>query len=171
MSESTDTAVLGGGCFWCLEAVFKRIDGVSSVQSGYAGGTTVRPSYEDVCTGVTGHAEVVRISYDPAKISYDGILDVFFKAHDPTTLNRQGADVGTQYRSIILFESEEQRRAAEASVKKHQAGLKGRIVTELLPLKAFYPAEDYHKDYFDTHRAAPYCRVVIQPKLEKLHLE
>ncbi len=171
MSESTDTAVLGGGCFWCLEAVFKRIDGVSSVQSGYAGGTTVRPSYEDVCTGVTGHAEVVRISYDPAKISYDGILDVFFKAHDPTTLNRQGADVGTQYRSIILFESEEQMRAAEASVKKHQAGLKGRIVTELLPLKAFYPAEDYHKDYFDTHRAAPYCRVVIQPKLEKLHLE
>lgn len=171
MVESTETAVLGGGCFWCIEAVFKRIDGITSVESGYAGGTTVRPSYEDVCTGVTGHAEVVRVTFDPKRISYDGVLDVFFRAHDPTTPNRQGADVGPQYRSIILFDSEEQRRAAEESVRKHQAGLKSRIVTELKPLKAFYPAEDYHKDYFDTHKTAPYCRVVIQPKLEKLHLE
>ena len=168
---STETAVLGGGCFWCLEAVFKRIDGVTSVESGYAGGTAVNPSYEEVCTGATGHAEVVRVTFDPKRISYPGILDLFFKAHDPTTLNRQGADVGTQYRSVILFDSEDQKRAADESVKKHQAGLKPRIVTEVKPLEAFYPAEDYHKDYYDTHRFAPYCRVVITPKLEKLHLE
>jgi peptide-methionine (S)-S-oxide reductase len=166
----TETAVLGGGCFWCLEAVFKRMDGVESVQSGYAGGTAENPSYEDVCTGSTGHAEVVRIAFDPRRISYSGILDVFFAAHDPTTLNRQGADVGTQYRSIILYGSEEQKRAAEESVKKHQAGHKSRIVTEMKLLSAFYPAEDYHKDYYDTHKTAPYCKVVIAPKLEKLHL-
>ncbi len=171
MNESTESAVLGGGCFWCLEAVFQRTPGVVSVQSGYAGGTTSNPSYEEVCTGSTGHAEVVRVLFDPARISYAGILDVFFQAHDPTTLNRQGADVGTQYRSIILYSSDDQKRAAGEAVKRHQAGLKSRIVTEVKPLEAFHPAEDYHKDYYDTHRLAPYCRVVIKPKLEKLHLE
>jgi peptide-methionine (S)-S-oxide reductase len=166
-----ESATIGGGCFWCLEAVYKRIDGILSVGSGYAGGTAKDPSYEEVCTGSTGHAEVVRIDYDVDRVSFSGILDLFWKAHDPTTLNRQGADVGTQYRSIILYHDEAQRKAAEESVKKAQAGLRGKIVTEIKPLEVFYPAEDYHRDYYDTHRGASYCRVVIAPKLEKLGLE
>ncbi len=166
-----ETATLGGGCFWCLEAVYKRFDGVLSVASGYAGGSVKNPSYEQVCTGTTGHAEVVRIEYDADKISYPGILDIFWKAHDPTTLNRQGADVGTQYRSIILYHDEEQKRAAEQSVKEAQKGLTSRIVTQIQPLADFYPAEDYHRDYYDTHRSQAYCRVVIAPKLEKLGLK
>ncbi len=165
-----ETATLGGGCFWCLEAVYKRFDGVLSVASGYAGGTVKNPSYEQVCTGTTGHAEVVRIEYDTDRIPYSGILDIFWKAHDPTTLNRQGADVGTQYRSIILYHDEEQKRAAEQSVKAAQKGLTSRIVTQVEPLADFYPAEDYHRDYYDTHRSQGYCRVVIAPKLEKLGL-
>jgi peptide-methionine (S)-S-oxide reductase len=165
------TAVLGGGCFWCLEAVFKRMDGVLSIASGYAGGAKKDPTYEEVCTGETGHAEVVRISFDPEKLTYRGLLDLFWKAHDPTTLNRQGGDGGTQYRSIILCQDEEQRREAEDSLKKTQEGTRGRIVTEIKPLEAFFPAEDYHKDYFDSHRSASYCRLVIAPKLHKMGLE
>jgi peptide-methionine (S)-S-oxide reductase len=168
---SAGAAVIGGGCFWCVEAVYKRIPGVISVVSGYAGGTAANPSYEEVCTGTTGHAEVVRISFDPAKIGYKDILDVFFKAHDPTTPDRQGADVGTQYRSIILYDGDEQRREAEESVKKAQKLYKDPIVTQIVPLGDFFPAEDYHKDYFDSHRGASYCRLVIAPKLRKMGLE
>ena len=163
--------VLGGGCFWCMEAVFKRIDGILSVTPGYAGGSLPNPSYEQVCTDKTGHAEVVRIAFDPARISLDDVLDIYWKAHDPTTLNRQGEDVGTQYRSVIFFTSEEQRGIAASSLAKAQRSFKDKIVTELKPLQAFYPAEDYHKDYFDQHRTAGYCRLVIAPKLHKLGLE
>jgi peptide-methionine (S)-S-oxide reductase len=166
----TESATLGGGCFWCMEAVFKRFDGVLSVSSGYAGGTVKNPSYELVCTGTTGHAEVVRIEYDAERITYPEVLDIFWKAHDPTTLNRQGGDVGTQYRSIILYNDEGQRKAAEASLSEAQKGRRSRIVTTIEPLTEFYPAEDYHRDYYDTHRTAGYCRVVIAPKLEKLGL-
>ncbi len=169
MSEST--IVLGGGCFWCLEAIFKRIDGVLSVSSGYAGGTVANPTYQDVCTDTTGHAEVVRVSFDPQKIALAGILDIFWKAHDPTTPNRQGADVGTQYRSIILYADEEQKRAAAESLRKAQASFRPRIVTELKLLEAFYPAEGYHKDYYDSNKSAGYCRLVIAPKLKKMGLE
>jgi len=164
-------ATLGGGCFWCLEAVFERIPGVTAVTSGYAGGKVSNPTYEQVCTGTTGHAEVVQIAYDPKRISYEGLLDVFWKAHDPTTMNRQGADVGTQYRSVILYHDEAQKAAALASVKNAQAALKDRIVTEVVPLTAFWKAEDYHQDYYNANKAAGYCRVVISPKLKKLNLE
>jgi peptide-methionine (S)-S-oxide reductase len=166
-----ESATLGGGCFWCLEAVFKRIDGVLSVTSGYSGGAAKDPSYEEVCTGATGHAEVVRVEFDAERISFNGILDLFWQAHDPTTLNRQGADVGTQYRSIILYADDAQRGAAEASLARAQQGFTARIVTEIRALEEFYPAEDYHRDYYDTHRGAGYCRVVISPKLKKLGLE
>jgi peptide-methionine (S)-S-oxide reductase len=164
-------ATLGGGCFWCLEAVFERIPGVTAVTSGYAGGTARNPTYEQVCTGTTGHAEVVQIAYDPAKISYEGLLEVFWKAHDPTTPNRQGADVGTQYRSIILYHDETQAAAARASIAKAQPGFGARIVTEVIPLTAFWKAEAYHQDYYNANRTAGYCRVVIAPKLKKLSLE
>ena len=164
-------ATFGGGCFWCLEAVFDRIEGVFSVTSGYAGGTMKNPTYEQVCTGTTGHAEVVQVAYDPAKASYEDLLDIFWKAHDPTTLNRQGADVGTQYRSIVLYHDEAQKAAALKSLGKAQAGFKDRIVTELAPLGAFWKAEDYHQDYYNANKSAGYCRVVISPKLKKLGLE
>ena len=167
----TAVATLGGGCFWCLEAVFERIDGVVEVVSGYAGGRKADPTYEEVCTGTTGHAEVVQVTFDPKRISYAGLLEVFFKAHDPTTPNRQGADVGSQYRSIILYDGDEQRKAAEAARKKAQKDWKDPIVTEIVPLAAFYRAEDYHQDYFDNNRNAGYCRVIIAPKLKKLDLE
>ncbi len=166
----TAVATLGGGCFWCLEAIFERIDGVTEVVSGYAGGTKPDPTYEEVCTGTTGHAEVVRVTFDTKRLSYADLLDVFFKAHDPTTLDRQGADVGSQYRSIILYEGDEQRKAAEAARKKAAKDWKDPVVTEIAPLKAFYRAEDYHQDYFDNNRNAGYCRVVIAPKLNKLKL-
>ena len=166
----TAVATLGGGCFWCLEAIFERIDGVVEVVSGYAGGTKADPTYEEVCTGTTGHAEVVQVTYDPKRLGYAGLLEVFFKAHDPTTLNRQGADVGSQYRSIILYDGEEQRKAAEAARKKAQKDWKDPVVTEIVPLGVFYRAEDYHQDYFDNNRTAGYCRVVIAPKLNKLKL-
>ena len=169
----TETAILGGGCFWCLEAVYERIDGVKAVTSGYAGGTKANPTYQEVSYGGTGHAEVVQIEYDPKIIPYDQILEVFWKAHDPTTLNRQGADVGTQYRSIILYQDETQRKIAEKSLR--EADLSGRftrkMVTEVKPLSVFYPAEDYHQDYFKKNPTAAYCVFVIQPKLEKLHLD
>jgi peptide-methionine (S)-S-oxide reductase len=166
----TAVATLGGGCFWCLEAVFERIDGVLEVVSGYAGGTKTDPTYEEVCTGTTGHAEVVQVVFDPKRVSYAGLLEVFFKVHDPTTLNRQGADVGSQYRSIILYDGDEQRTAAEAARKKAEKDWKDPVVTEIVPLAAFYRAEDYHQDYFDNNRNAGYCRVIIAPKLKKLDL-
>jgi len=166
----TAVATLGGGCFWCLEAIFERIDGVVEVVSGYAGGTTPDPTYEDVCTGTTGHAEVVQVRFDPKRISYAGILEAFFNAHDPTTLDRQGADAGTQYRSIILYADEGERKAAEAARQAAQKHWKDRVVTQIVPLQRFYRAEDYHQDYFNSNRTAGYCRVIIAPKLEKLKL-
>ncbi len=164
-------ATFGGGCFWCTEAVLQRIEGVLSVVPGYAGGSTPNPTYEEVCTGETGHAEVVQVSFDPSLISYDEILDIFWQAHDPTTLNRQGGDEGTQYRSIILYANEEQKASAEKSRDRAQAKFKGRIVTEIKPLETFWKAEDYHQNYYNTHGSAGYCRMVISPKLKKLHLE
>ncbi len=166
-----ETATFGGGCFWCLEAVLQRIEGVLSVTSGYAGGTVSNPSYEQVCTGQTGHAEVVQVDFDPEMISYEELLDVFWQAHDPTTPNRQGADVGPQYRSIILTADETQRRIAEASKEKAQQNWRSPIVTEIRPLETFWKAEDYHQNYYNTHTSAGYCRVVISPKLRKLKLE
>ena len=167
------TAVVGGGCFWCTEAVFERLDGVISVTSGYAGGSVENPTYKEICAGRTGHAEVIRISYKPEKIAYGELLDWFWRAHDPTTLNRQGADVGPQYRSIILYRTEEEKRQAEKSKADAAASgrFKGPIVTEIKPLQKFYPAEDYHQDYFRNNPNAPYCAFVIQPKLKKLEKE
>ena len=166
--STTEKATIGGGCFWCIEAVYKRQEGVKSVTSGYAGGSTQNPTYEQICSGTTGHAEVVQIEYDPAVMSYEQILELFFKAHDPTTPNRQGADVGTQYRSIILYHDEEQRSLAEAVKDRVDAQLSAPVVTEIEPLETFYPAEDYHQDYYDKNPGAGYCRVVIAPKLRKL---
>jgi peptide-methionine (S)-S-oxide reductase len=166
-----DTAVFGAGCFWCVEAVFQRLEGVSSVEAGYAGGTTDNPTYEQVCTGGTGHAEVARIVFDPEEISFDALLDAFWQAHDPTTLNRQGADAGTQYRSAIFYQSEEQRIKAEASRSRAQAEFADPIVTEISRLERFFPAENYHQDYYNKNRNAPYCQFVIRPKLKKLNLE
>lgn len=160
--------VLGGGCFWCIEAVYQRIDGIESVVSGYAGGEVENPTYEQVCTGRTGHAEVVLVTFDPNKISLAEVIDLFWEAHDPTTLNRQGHDVGTQYRSAIYYGSEEQRKAAEASKERAQEAFSNPIVTEIAPLDRFYKAEEYHQNYFNTHPFAGYCRVVISPKLKKL---
>ncbi|HTX22594.1 MAG TPA: peptide-methionine (S)-S-oxide reductase MsrA [Candidatus Aquilonibacter sp.] len=167
-TDQTEIADLGGGCFWCMEAVFERLPGVVSVTSGFAGGHTESPTYEQVCTETTGHAEVTQIVFDPAKISYDQLLDVFWQAHDPTTLNRQGADVGTSYRSIILYRDETQKLEAEKSKMEAQKNFKNPIVTEIVPLKTFYPAEDYHQQYYDNNSNAPYCQIVIAPKLEKL---
>jgi peptide-methionine (S)-S-oxide reductase len=167
-TNKTEIADFGGGCFWCMEAVFERLPGVISVTSGFAGGTTENPTYEQVCTETTGHAEVTEIEFDPAKISYDKLLEVFWQAHNPTTLNQQGADVGTSYRSIILYRDEKQKLEAEKSKLAAQADFKNPIVTEIVPLKKFYKAEDYHQEYYDNNSNAPYCQVVITPKLEKL---
>jgi len=167
-TNKTEIADLGGGCFWCMAAVFERLPGVISVTSGFAGGTTENPTYQQVCTETTGHAEVTEIVFDPAKISYARLLEVFWQAHDPTTLNRQGADEGTSYRSIILYRDEKQKLEAEKSKLAAQADFKHPIVTEIVPLKKFYKAEDYHQQYFDNNSNAPYCQVVIAPKLEKL---
>jgi peptide-methionine (S)-S-oxide reductase len=168
--EATQKAVLGGGCFWCIEAVYERMDGVKSVVSGYAGGAQPDPTYEQVCTGSTGHAEVVQIEFDPGVISYERILEIFWEAHDPTSLNRQGADVGTQYRSIILYSDKSQRAAAEKSRAKAGKQFERPIVTEIVPLKVFYCAEDYHQDYYANNPYAGYCTFVIRPKLQKLGL-
>lgn len=167
-----ETAILGGGCFWCIEAVFERLDGVVNAVSGYAGGTVADPDYEQVCTGSTGHAEVVQIEYDPKTISYDQILSVFFKAHDPTTSNRQGADVGSQYRSIILVHDDEQRKKAAAKIDElDREGAYGRkIVTEIRNFDRFYPAEEYHQDFYTKNPEYGYCRIVIEPKIRKLDL-
>ena len=164
-----ETATLGGGCFWCLEAVYERMEGVLSVQSGYAGGHVENPTYEQVCTGTTGHAEVAQVTFDPAVTSYREILEVFFAIHDPTTRDRQGNDVGTQYRSVIFHHSEDQRRVAEEMIHELNASgtLPAPIVTEIQPAPTFYPAEDYHWQYFDSHPNQPYCMFVVSPKVEK----
>ncbi len=167
---NVQSAVLGGGCFWCLEAVFQRIEGVRAVVSGYAGGATPNPTYREICAGATGHAEVVRVEFDGDRVSFEEILDWFWRCHDPTTLNRQGADVGTQYRSIILYADEAQQQTAERSKAAAQAHFKDEIVTEIAPLERFYPAEDYHQNYFNDNRSAPYCTFVIRPKLDKLDM-
>jgi peptide-methionine (S)-S-oxide reductase len=163
-------AVFGGGCFWCTEAVFKMLRGVVAVAPGYAGGSVPDPTYEQVSGGQTGHAEVIRIDYDPEIVSYRDLLTVFFASHDPTTLNRQGNDVGTQYRSIVLFTDEDQRSVAEAMISEiNAAATEGApVVTQVEPLKRFYPAEDYHRDYYANNRWAPYCLAVINPKLKKV---
>lgn len=167
---ATETIVLGGGCFWCLEAVFQELKGVASVTPGYAGGRTLNPTYEQVCTGRTGHAEVVEVVFDPQALPLESLLEVFFALHDPTTRDRQGADVGSQYRSLVLFRNEGQRLAAEEAIRRVEAsGAYPRpVVTEVVLLQAFYPAEDYHRDYFRKHPDAPYCALVISPKLAKL---
>ena len=161
-------ATLGGGCFWCVEAVYLRVGGVSKVVSGYAGGSTADPTYEAVCNERTGHAEVVQVTFDADAVSYERILDLFWQAHDPTTRNRQGHDVGTQYRSIILTHDDYQQRSAEASRDAAQARFRRPIVTEIEPLQRLYPAEDNHQDYYARNPRAPYCRYVIVPKLSKL---
>lgn len=167
-TNKTEIATLGGGCFWCMEAVYERLPGVLSVTSGFAGGHTENPTYQEVCSGTTGHAEVTQIKFDPAKISYDKLLEVFWQAHDPTTLNRQGADEGTQYRSIILYHDKKQKLIAEKSKLAAQNDHVRPIVTEIVPFTKFYPAEDYHQGYYDQNSKQPYCQVVITPKLEKL---
>ncbi len=169
MAQQMRTATLGGGCFWCLEAIYQQIRGVSSVLSGYAGGSVENPDYKSVCTGATGHAEVVRISFDPAVITYADLLHIFWRIHDPTTLNRQGADVGTQYRSIILYLDDEQKRAAEYAKTETDASdlWSDAIVTEIEPLRDFFAAEDYHHDYYRNNPNQPYCFMVIDPKVNK----
>jgi peptide-methionine (S)-S-oxide reductase len=169
MAASHETATLAGGCFWCLEAVYDQLKGVTSVVSGYAGGGVPNPTYEAVCSGRTGHAEVVQIDYDPSVITYQDLLDVFFTIHDPTTLNRQGNDVGTQYRSAVYTHSPEQKAAAEATIAALDAEkLWPRpIVTEVTPLDVFYPAEDYHQEYFAKHPNQGYCQAIIAPKVAK----
>lgn len=167
MSKNLAQATLGGGCFWCLEAIYQDVLGVEQVVSGYAGGTAVNPSYEQVCQGQTGHAEVVQITYDPDIISYEELLFIFWRIHDPTTPNRQGNDVGPQYRSIILTHDETQRQIAEKSLAEAAALYANPIVTEIVPLEMFYPAEAYHQDYYNQHRYQPYCMAVIDPKVRK----
>jgi len=167
-SGPTQTATFGMGCFWCAQALFQKFDGITKIECGYAGGHTENPTYEAVCTDQTGHAEVVQITYDPSKISYQQLLDIFWDVHDPTTLNRQGNDSGTQYRSIILYETPEQKELAEASKKAEEAKLKAPVTTEIVPLKIFYKAEDYHQDYFKKHPHQPYCVFEISPKIQKL---
>jgi len=166
-TNETEFATFGGGCFWCMEAEFQRIPGVIHVTSGFAGGHTENPTYKQVCTGDTGHAEVTQIEFDPKKISYEKLLNYFWDAHDPTTLNRQGADTGTQYRSIILYNSDAQKAAAEKSKAEAASRFKDPIVTEIVPLKKFYKAEDYHQNYYNDNPNEGYCQVVIKPKVDK----
>jgi len=168
-----EMATLGGGCFWCLEAVYEQLQGVEKVESGYSGGAVKNPSYELVCTGTTGHAEVVQITFDPEVITFKELLGVFFTIHDPTTLNRQGADVGTQYRSVIFYHGDEQRVVAEEVIREIEAaGIWDRpIVTEVTPFEVFYKAEDYHQEYFRRNPGQSYCRVVIAPKVAKFRKE
>ena len=166
-SSHMETAVFGGGCFWCLDAQFKLVNGVKSVVSGYAGGTTKNPSYEQVCTETTGHAEVIQVEFDPGVVTYADLLRKFFHAHDPTTLNRQGSDVGTSYRSIILYSDVNQKRVAEEIKNEAQKVWPDPIVTEVVPLQAFYKAEDYHQDYFAKNPTQGYCRAVVAPKVKK----
>jgi peptide-methionine (S)-S-oxide reductase len=169
-SSSNAIVVFGGGCFWCTEAVFKMLKGVYSVEPGYAGGTVPNPTYEQVSTGNTGHAEAIRIEYDSKLVSYETLLTIFFASHDPTTLNRQGADIGTQYRSVIFYSDVGQKEATEKFIEdlNQSSEFGDTIITEVQPLVVFYPAEDYHRDYFSHHPNQPYCLVVINPKLEKV---
>lgn len=164
-----ETATLAGGCFWCLEAVYDQLKGVTDVVSGYSGGHTKNPTYQEVCNGTTGHAEVIQIKFDPAVVSFHDILNVFFTIHDPTTLNRQGADIGTQYRSAIYYHTPEQKQTAETVIQElTQAGIwSNPIVTEVTPFDTFYPAEDYHQEYFVNNPSQPYCQVVVAPKVAK----
>ncbi len=166
----TETVTLGGGCFWCTEAVFLRLKGVESVKSGYSGGHIKNPAYREVTTGSTGHAEVVQVTFDPSVISFREILEVFFTVHDPTTLNRQGADVGTQYRSAIFYHTPEQKVIAEKMILdlENEKVFDNRVVTEVTPFSAFYPAEDYHDNYYARNKNQPYCSIVISPKIKKL---
>jgi len=169
MATGREVATFGGGCFWCMEAIFSGLSGVEKVESGYAGGTMPNPSYEEVCTGKTGHAEVIQVTYDPAIVSYRDLLRIFFTVHDPTTLNRQGADVGTNYRSIIFYHNDEQRlQASEVMREIIEAGIwDGPLVTQLEPFKGFYRAEQYHQEYFKNNPNQAYCRIVIAPKVQK----
>ncbi|RYJ36622.1 MULTISPECIES: peptide-methionine (S)-S-oxide reductase MsrA [Flavobacterium] len=164
-----ETITLGGGCYWCVEAVYENLDGVKSVVSGFSGGKTVNPTYEEVCTGETGHAEVVQITYDKTVTDINEIFKVFFTVHDPTTLNRQGADVGTQYRSVIFYKNEEQKKAAQSIIAELNKAkvYDSPIVTKVEPFKVFYKAEDYHQNYYANNKNQPYCKMVIQPKIEK----
>jgi peptide-methionine (S)-S-oxide reductase len=173
MEMKTEQAIFGGGCFWCTEAVFKMLRGVSAVCPGYSGGKLPNPTYEQVCNGNTGHAECVRIEYDPAQVKYESLLTVFFGSHDPTTRNRQGNDVGTQYRSVIFYTTPEQKAVAEKFIADINASNpNGKpIVTEVVPLEKFYPAESYHEDYFARNKGNPYCEIIINPKLEKVQKE
>jgi peptide-methionine (S)-S-oxide reductase len=165
----TEQATFGGGCFWCTEAQFQYLDGVLKVESGYAGGTVPNPTYDEVCSGTTGHAEVIQVTYDPAKISYEELLQAFWQSHDPTQLNRQGNDVGTQYRSVIFYHNEEQHKLAELYKDKlqHSGAYDQPVVTEIAPITTFYKAENYHQNYYNQNGSQPYCHYVIQPKLEK----
>jgi len=170
MNDSTNRTALatfGGGCYWCTEAIYQMVPGVKSVVSGFAGGTRENPTYEEVCTGQTGHAEVIQVEYDPAVTSYEKLLHTFWEAHDPTTLNRQGNDEGTQYRSIILYRTDAEKAAAEKSKAEAQKNFSRPIVTEIVPLKKFFKADDYHQNYFRTHPNQAYCRAIIAPKVEK----
>ena len=173
MNDNSEVATLASGCFWCSEAIFKRLKGVKSVIPGYSGGIVENPSYDLVCTGKTGHAESVKIEFDPKAISFEKILDIFWHTHDPTTLNRQGNDVGTQYRSAIFYHNQKQKEAAEKSKKdlEKEGVYKNSIVTEIIPVGSFYAAEDYHKNYYDNNQDAPYCNFVIDPKVHKLLLK
>jgi peptide-methionine (S)-S-oxide reductase len=167
---NNEIAIFAGGCFWCTEAFFKNLKGVLSVVPGYTGGEKPNPSYEEVCTGETGHAEAIMLEYDPSIISYQDLLSVFFATHDPTAKNRQGNDVGTQYRSAIFYIGPHQKNAAKDCIKELESKkvFNSPIVTQMLPLQEFFPAEDYHKNYFETHKEAPYCQIVIGPKVAKL---
>jgi peptide-methionine (S)-S-oxide reductase len=167
--KSTELATIAGGCFWCLEAVYEQLKGVEKVVSGYAGGAKADPTYEEVCSGQTGHAEVVQLTYDPAQVTYHDLLNVFFTIHDPTTLNRQGADVGSQYRSGIFYHTPEQKAAAEETIQEFESQhlWSNPIVTEVVPLDTFYPAEDYHQGYFRANPYQGYCQMVIAPKVAK----
>lgn len=166
---NTETAVLGGGCFWCLEAVFDKLEGVISVESGYMGGHVDKPTYRQVCEGDTGHVEIVRVNFDRDKLRYDDVLEVFFAIHDPTTLNRQGNDVGDQYRSVIFYNSEEQRQEAQAAIARLNAAhaFPGPIVTTVEPAQQFHMAEEYHQEYFASNPYQPYCQLVVSPKVKK----
>jgi peptide-methionine (S)-S-oxide reductase len=166
---SLEAATLAGGCFWCLEAVFREVDGIENVVSGYTGGTSINPTYEQVCTGETGHAEAVQVSFNPSRISYREILEIFFSVHDPTTLNRQGPDVGTSYRSAVFYHNERQKAVVEELIGElNKAHLWEKpIVTQIVPLDIFYPAEDYHREYFSRHPEQAYCQTVISPKVNK----
>ncbi|MEM0514105.1 peptide-methionine (S)-S-oxide reductase MsrA [Pseudoalteromonas sp. YIC-827] len=165
------TATLGGGCFWCIDAAFRRVKGVQKVTSGYSGGHIEHPTYHQICTEDTGHAEVVELIYDERKVDYPTLLKMFFALHDPTTLNRQGNDIGTQYRSVIFYHGDQQKHQAELVIERLQEHLDDAIVTELLPAKEFYPAENYHQDYFSTNPRQPYCNLLIAPKIAKFEKE